>query len=151
MTWRKPKDRTRKYSSLCSFLPALKVLNICPAGFPIPLSCSDIGVQSSTKLIWLHLHPVCHRATPGLVPTLGSAQCFGRRLHCLVITLYNTELLLLTFILTEGQLHPGLGLLIDHRQICQLSPALPNIMRCIGNYDTKCTVIVYRSFFDLTN
>lgn len=69
----------------------------------------------------------------------------------LVITLYNTVLLLLTFILTEGQLQPGLGLLIDQGQICQLSPALPNVMRCIDNYDTKCTVIVYRSFFDLTN
>lgn len=149
VAWGKPKDSTRQDPSLCSFLPAVKFLNVCSAGFPIHLSCSDTGVQSSTKLLSLHLYP--HREPPKLVPSLGKLSALEGGSIVSVITLYNAVLLLLTFILTEGQLHPGLGLLIDQRQICQLSPALPNVMRCIDNYDTKCTVIVYRSFFGLTN
>jgi len=68
-----------------------------------------------------------------------------------VITLYNAALLFLMFVLNEGQLHRGLRLLIDQRQICYLSPALSNITIHIDNYDTSCIVIVYRSFLDITN
>lgn len=129
-----------------------KFLNICSAGFPILLGCSDAGVQSSTKLMLLHLYPqFATGRSLGLLLALVLLSALDGGSIVSEITLYNTVLLLLTFILTEGQPHPGLGLLIDQRQICQLSPALPNVMRCIDNYDTKCTVIVYRSFFDLTN
>lgn len=145
-------SRTRKYPSLCSFLPAVEVLNVCSAGFAVPLSCSDAGVQSSTKLILLYSQPQFATGRPlGLFLALDVLSALEGSSIVSVITLYNTVLLLLTFILTEGQLHPGLGLLIDQRQICQMSPALPSVMRCIDNYDTKCAVIIYRSFFDLTN
>lgn len=52
---KKTKRGQERDPSTCSFLSGVYFLNVCSAGFPIPVSFSDTETQSSTTSMSLHL------------------------------------------------------------------------------------------------